>query len=309
MAFAYLAFFESSDDDRAISEADLATVAAIIKATPALVSANLYTPETTKDMYNRTERSPVLGLQLYFEELTALENAVGPSGHLQQLAAPDILTSIEGARATQQAMYVRPFPVDDGRLRTGEVTAPAVEKLRPDGSDGVCLQHPAWAQQAGRQVELERQRVHRLLHCVQGLFGLPLCMTGNGGGRRQFFVADRAGEQREQFLAWPTAQRALAATALFQFGQATRRLVGEAEGERVVEQPRSRHVERTRADVAPQQQAPQQGLARCWPFGGTMQRLLGLRVAIALATNAASFWTIDSAFNDAANVAREILAQ
>ncbi|MEZ2221639.1 hypothetical protein [Rhizobium sp. RCC_161_2] len=124
MAFAYLAFFESSDDDRAISEADLATVAAIIKATPALISANLYTPETTKDMYNRTERSPVLGLQLYFEDLTALENAVGPSGHLQQLAAPDVLTSIEGARATQQAMYVRPFPVDDGRLRTGEGELP-----------------------------------------------------------------------------------------------------------------------------------------------------------------------------------------
>jgi hypothetical protein len=124
MAFAYLAFFESSDDDRAVSEADLATVAAIIKTTPDLASANLYTPETTNDLYNRVERSPVLGLQLYFEELTALENAVGPSGHLQQLAVPDVLTSIRGAKATQQAMYVRPFPVDDGRLRTGEGELP-----------------------------------------------------------------------------------------------------------------------------------------------------------------------------------------
>jgi hypothetical protein len=121
MAFAYLVFFESTDDgDLTISETDLATVAEIIKATPGLTSANLYTPETTNDMYNKVERSPVLGLQLYFEELTALENAVGPLGHLQQLAAPDVLTSIAGARATQQAMYVRPFPVDDSRLRTGK---------------------------------------------------------------------------------------------------------------------------------------------------------------------------------------------
>ena len=125
MAFAYLAFFESPDDgDLAISETDLAAVTTIIKITPGLASANLYTPETTNDMYNRVERSPVLGLQLYFEELTALENAVGPSGHLQQLAAPGILTSIKGARATQQAMYVRPFPVGDSGLRTGEGELP-----------------------------------------------------------------------------------------------------------------------------------------------------------------------------------------
>ncbi|SCB42412.1 hypothetical protein [Rhizobium lusitanum] len=125
MAFAYLAFFESSDDgDLAISEADLATVAAIIKTTPGLASANLYTPETTNDMYNKVERSPVLGLQLYFDQLTTLESAIGPSGHLQQLAAFDVLTSIRGTKATQQAMYVRPFPVDDGKLRTGDGQLP-----------------------------------------------------------------------------------------------------------------------------------------------------------------------------------------
>ncbi|MDL2400964.1 hypothetical protein [Rhizobium mayense] len=125
MAFAYLAFFESHDDgDLAVSETDLAAVTAIIKATPGLTSANIYTPETTNDMYNKTEQSPVFGMQLYFDELTDLENAVGPAGHLQQLVAPGILTSIEGAKATQQAMYVRPFPVDDVKLQTGKNTLP-----------------------------------------------------------------------------------------------------------------------------------------------------------------------------------------
>ncbi|MBB3454487.1 hypothetical protein FHT86_002786 [Rhizobium sp. BK313] len=125
MAFAYLAFFESTEEgDLAITETDLAAVAAIIKATPGLSSANIYTPETTNDMYNKTEQSPVFGMQLYFDELTDLENAVGRAGHLQQLAAPDVLTSIKGAKATQQAMYVRPFPVDDSRLRTSESALP-----------------------------------------------------------------------------------------------------------------------------------------------------------------------------------------
>ncbi len=125
MAFAYFAFFENTDGtDLAISETDLATVTAIIKATPGLTSANIYTPETTNDMYNKTEQSPVFGMQLYFNELTELEDAVGPTGHLQQLAALGILSSINGTRATQQAMYVRPFPVDDNKLRTGESALP-----------------------------------------------------------------------------------------------------------------------------------------------------------------------------------------
>ncbi|MDE1995520.1 MAG: hypothetical protein KGI75_23680 [Rhizobiaceae bacterium] len=125
MAFAYFAFFENTDgSDLKVSDADVAAVADIVKHTPRLTSAVIYTPETTEDMYNKTEQSPVFGLQLYFDELTDLENAVGPDGHLQQLAAPGVLSSIKGARATQQAMYARPFPVDDATLHTGEGELP-----------------------------------------------------------------------------------------------------------------------------------------------------------------------------------------
>jgi hypothetical protein len=125
MAFAYFAFFENTDgSDLAVSNADVAAVSAILKETPRLISALLYTPETTNDMYNTTEQSPVFGMQLYFDELTDLESAVGPAGHLQRLAAADVLTSIRGAKATQQAMYVRSFPVDNAKLRTGESALP-----------------------------------------------------------------------------------------------------------------------------------------------------------------------------------------
>ncbi len=145
MAFAYFAFFENTDSsDLAISETDLAAVTGIIKATPGLTSANIYTPETTNDMYNTTEQSPVFGIQLYFDELIDLESAVGPAGHLQQLVAPGILTSIKGAKATQQAMYVRPFPVDDSRLRTPESALPCsyvVHYTGPAADLNVWLHH------------------------------------------------------------------------------------------------------------------------------------------------------------------------
>ncbi|MGK9051691.1 hypothetical protein [Neorhizobium petrolearium] len=117
MRFAYFAFFENTDGSQlAVSEADVETVAEIVRLTPGLTSANFYTPETTDDMFNAKELPPVFGMQLYFNELTELEDAMAPAGHLQQLAASGVLSSIRGARATQQAMYVRPFPVDDGKL-------------------------------------------------------------------------------------------------------------------------------------------------------------------------------------------------
>ncbi len=117
MRFAYLAFFNNTGDtELAVSKEDVETVAEIVRLTPGLTSANLYTPEVTKDMYNKDERSPVFGMQLHFDELSELEDAMAPAGHLQQLAASGVLSSIRGAKATQQAMYVRHFPVDDAAL-------------------------------------------------------------------------------------------------------------------------------------------------------------------------------------------------
>ncbi len=145
MRFAYFAFFENVDGSQlAVSEADVETVAEIVKLTPGLTSANLYTPEITKDMYNKEERSPVFGMQLYFNELTELEEAMAPAGHLQQLAASGVLSSIRGAKATQQAMYVRPFPVDEGRLdieKNGSPCSYVVHYAGPAQDLNIWLHH------------------------------------------------------------------------------------------------------------------------------------------------------------------------
>lgn len=145
MRFAYFAFFENVDGSQlAVSEADVETVAEIVKLTPGLTSANLYTPEITKDMYNKEERSPVFGMQLYFNELTEIEEAMAPAGHLQQLAASGVLSSIRGAKATQQAMYVRPFPVDEGRLdieKNGSPCSYVVHYAGPAQDLNIWLHH------------------------------------------------------------------------------------------------------------------------------------------------------------------------
>jgi hypothetical protein len=117
MRFAYFAFFENSKGSQlAVSDADMKTLIEIVKLTPGLTSANVYTPEVTEDMFNDKDETPVLGMQLYFDELSELEEALGPAGHLQQLAAPGVLSSIRGAKATQQAMYARHFQVDEAAL-------------------------------------------------------------------------------------------------------------------------------------------------------------------------------------------------
>ncbi|RWP51271.1 hypothetical protein [Mesorhizobium sp.] len=119
MRFAYLAFFH---DDRqtnlAIAREDVDAARRVIVTTPGLALANIYLPEVATDMFNKDGPPPVFGFQLYFDELADMEAALAPSGHLQALTAPGVLSSIAGSRPTQQAMCVRPFPVDDAAVKT-----------------------------------------------------------------------------------------------------------------------------------------------------------------------------------------------
>jgi hypothetical protein len=96
MRFAYLAFFHyDCEANLAIAREDVDAVRRVIASTPGLALANIYLPEVATDRFNKA-----------------------PTGHLQALAAPGVLSSIAGARPTQQAMYVRPFPVDDAGTKT-----------------------------------------------------------------------------------------------------------------------------------------------------------------------------------------------
>jgi uncharacterized protein (TIGR02118 family) len=119
MRFAYLLFYDNPKGEHlAVDPDELAAVRDIVRQTPGLSDGLIFTPESAEDLFNHDGVSPPFGLQLHFDDLGALESAVGPSGHLQALGAGGLLKSLAGARATEQAMLVRPFPVDDPAVGT-----------------------------------------------------------------------------------------------------------------------------------------------------------------------------------------------
>jgi hypothetical protein len=94
-----------------LAEGELAWLAGLLAATPALQRGVIFTPSVTSDPYLDDGPPPLLAVQLYFDNIAALEEAAAPGGHLQGLAAPDALPSLRGADVTQQAMAVRHFAV------------------------------------------------------------------------------------------------------------------------------------------------------------------------------------------------------
>lgn len=64
---------------------DLVWLTDMIPATPALQMGVIYTPATTGDPYLDDGPPPQLGLQLYFDDIAALDSAAAPRGHLRQL--------------------------------------------------------------------------------------------------------------------------------------------------------------------------------------------------------------------------------
>lgn len=125
MQFAYLLFFNNPAGARLeVEDRDLAALRKIVAKTPGLVNGLIFTPEVAEDIFNHDGASPPLGLQLHFDDLAALERAVGPGGHLHALGDPAMLKSLAGAEVSQQAMLVRPFPVDDPAVRPPSDTLP-----------------------------------------------------------------------------------------------------------------------------------------------------------------------------------------
>jgi hypothetical protein len=116
MPFCYFLTFANTPD-AALSSVDKAAISAIVMATPGLTQADLHTPTVASDIYTADGPSPPLALQLYFDDLVTLERAIAADGHLQRLAASGAWPSLKGAKATQQVMYARSFPVDDGAGR------------------------------------------------------------------------------------------------------------------------------------------------------------------------------------------------
>lgn len=108
MRFSYIVMFEFADRPvGGISSGDLQTVRSLVARIPGIVRADLYCPEHVEDIYTDDGGLKGFGFQLYFEELEALEAAVGSHGALQAIADPATLPSLAGSQVTQQAMLRR----------------------------------------------------------------------------------------------------------------------------------------------------------------------------------------------------------
>jgi hypothetical protein len=111
---------------------ELAGLADFLAATPDLRQALIFTPSRTSDPYLDDGPPPLLAMQLYFDDIAALEAAA--SGHLRALAAHGALRSLASANVTQQAMAVRRYPVPDPAFRTPPGELPCTYLVAYEGA-------------------------------------------------------------------------------------------------------------------------------------------------------------------------------
>ncbi len=114
---------------------DLTWLADVVARAPALRQGVIYTPSDTSDPYLDDGPPPQLVLQLYFDDIAALEAALAPGGHLQQLGALNMTD------ARQQAMLIRRFPVPDPVFCTSPNEQPCTYLVAYEGSADDL---PAW---------------------------------------------------------------------------------------------------------------------------------------------------------------------
>lgn len=112
MKFTWFATFQNTTPAPiSVSDADTARVTDLVSSTPGLTKGLIYTPWPIDGLPHHDGPSPVLQLQLYFDDIKTLEAAIGKAGHLQALANPATLPSMAKTNVTEQAMLVRHVPV------------------------------------------------------------------------------------------------------------------------------------------------------------------------------------------------------
>lgn len=112
MKFSWFATFQDDAGPLGhVSESDKAWLIDLISHTPSLTKGLVFTPWNIDGLLYDDGPSPELQLQLYFDDIEALESAVGKAGHLQQLTGATNLTTLTEAKVTEQAMLVRDYPV------------------------------------------------------------------------------------------------------------------------------------------------------------------------------------------------------
>ena len=114
----FLTFTAPDRADARIADADLARLVDVLKATPRIGKALVFTPASAHDPYLDDGPCPPLVVECYFPDIEALEAAITADGHLGAVARADLMPSLAGAKITQQAMLARDFPVPDPVFRT-----------------------------------------------------------------------------------------------------------------------------------------------------------------------------------------------
>lgn len=124
-----------------LPETQRAALVALLARCPGLCWGEVMLPAHAHDPYYAgATGSPSLVVQLYFDELAALESALQPGAALAPLADPTFMPALTSAWAGQQAMLVRRYPVPDARRRHDTALSYWVEYAGP------ALDANAWHQ-------------------------------------------------------------------------------------------------------------------------------------------------------------------
>ena len=129
----FLTFRHRTDPGARVNAAEATCFAEIVRATPKLEKALLFTPASAHDPYLKDE-VPLFAAQLYFADIAALEAALAPTGHLQALTSRRDFPDLLERDVTQQAMVTRRFAVPEPQFRTAPGELPCTYLVAYEGT-------------------------------------------------------------------------------------------------------------------------------------------------------------------------------
>ncbi len=129
----FLTFRHQSDPGARVNAAEATCFAEIVRATPKLQKALLFTPASAHDPYLKDE-VPLFAVQLYVADIAALEAALAPTGHLQALTSRRDFPNLLECDVTQQAMVTRGFAVPEPQFRTAPGELPCTYLVAYEGT-------------------------------------------------------------------------------------------------------------------------------------------------------------------------------
>ena len=115
MSFCYFAHFRAPGGAATqLDDLDLQRIADVVSGVDGIRRALIHVPAPsgTSHAFPNDEAAPPLALQLYADDIEALEDALRPQGRLQALAVDGSVDGLRGLRVQQQIMLVRRLPIE-----------------------------------------------------------------------------------------------------------------------------------------------------------------------------------------------------